>query len=92
MNAAAKLEVKDGKLSGVRVAIGAAAPTPVRAVHVEKALEGKPAKLETIEEVVEKEVLKDISPITDVRSDAEYRKDVSQVLVKRVLWESLKSL
>jgi CO/xanthine dehydrogenase FAD-binding subunit len=69
----------DGK---VRIAVGAVAPTPVRALAVEKAInEGgekdwaKAAKL----------VQEDISPITDLRGSREYRYHIAEVLVRRGL-------
>jgi len=73
----------DGK---VRIAVGAVAPTPVRALAVEKAInEGgekdwaKAAKL----------VHDDISPITDLRGSREYRYHIAEVLVRRGLEQTV---
>jgi CO/xanthine dehydrogenase FAD-binding subunit len=66
----------------VRIAVGAVAPTPVRAYNVEKAInEGgekdwaKAAKM----------VCEDISPITDLRCSRDYRYHIAEVLVRRGL-------
>ena len=91
VNCAAKISVTDGKFNDVRIALGAVGPKPVRARGIESALEGKEISTEVIERAVKK-VIQDISPITDVRSSAEYRTRVSQILVKRVINEALKRL
>ncbi len=85
VNVAVALRVDDNNIiEWVRVALGSVAPTPVRAPSVEKALEGKEFKLETVEEA-SKLVVNDISPITDIRSTAEYRREVSKVIVRDAL-------
>jgi CO/xanthine dehydrogenase FAD-binding subunit len=73
----------DGK---VKIAVGAVAPTPVRALHVEKAVnEGgendwtKAAKM----------VHEDISPITDLRGSRDYRYHIAEVLVRRGLEQTM---
>lgn len=84
VSAAAYARVKKGKFEEVRVALGAVAPTPIRATRVEQALKGKAVSEEAIEKA-SAEVKVDCCPITDVRASAEYRKDISAVLTKRVL-------
>ncbi len=85
VNVAVALRVDDNNvIEWIRVALGSVAPTPVRAPSVEKALVGKEFKLETIEET-SKLVVNDISPITDIRSTAEYRREVSKVIVRDAL-------
>ncbi|MEZ0394150.1 MAG: xanthine dehydrogenase family protein subunit M [Desulfurococcaceae archaeon] len=80
-----------GSLDEVRVALGSVAPTPVRARALERALSGRPLRREAIEEVIG-ELDKDISPITDVRSTAEYRRHAAKVMVMDALlgagWEA----
>ncbi len=88
VSAAVKVEVDGGRLRNVRIALGSVAPMPVRALRSEKFLEGKKPTQENIS-MAAKLVLKDISPITDVRSTAEYRKKVSQVLVMDALKKAL---
>jgi CO/xanthine dehydrogenase FAD-binding subunit len=82
VSVAAAVEVAGGKVKEGKVALGAVAPTPVRAKNVEGLLAGKDASALT--EVAAK-VTSDISPITDGRAPAWYRLDVSKVLVRRAL-------
>jgi len=88
INCAVRITVANGKGKDVRVVLGAVAPTPIRAKSVEQALEGKELNAKAIEEAAGK-VAKDISPITDVRSNVEYRTYVSQILVKRLINEAI---
>jgi CO/xanthine dehydrogenase FAD-binding subunit len=75
---------KDGILSNVRVAFGAVAPTPVRASHTEKSLEGQKLDAATIERVAG--VARDeVKPIDDVRATAWYRKEMIHNITKRIL-------
>jgi len=70
----------------VMIAIGAVAPTPVRASSVEKAInengEKDWAKAAAL-------VRNDISPITDLRGSREYRYHVVEVLVRRGLEQTM---
>lgn len=76
--------VDGGRLSGVRVAMGSVAPTPLRARHVEAALEGKPLDAATIAAAVEA-AAEDAKPIDDVRASAWYRGHLVKVFVEEVL-------
>ena len=76
--------VAGGRLSGVRVAMGSVAPTPLRARHVEAALEGKPLDAATIAAAVEA-AAEDAKPIDDVRASAWYRGHLVKVFVEEVL-------
>ena len=68
----------------IRIALGAVAPTPIRAFKTEELLKGK-----TIDEsLLEKagiSVLTEVSPISDVRSSQEYREEIIKVLVRRAI-------
>jgi len=83
-SAAVRIKLRDREIEDVRIALGGVAPTPVRAYTVEKALLGKPCTGEEIENQAQL-LRKDISPITDVRGSAEYRKEVSVNLLSRAL-------
>ena len=74
----------DGRLRDVRVAMGSVAPTPLRARHVEAALEGKPLDAATIAAAVEA-TAEDAKPIDDVRASAWYRGHLARVFVEEVL-------
>jgi carbon-monoxide dehydrogenase medium subunit len=82
------LKVRDGVFEDVRIALNAVAPTPVRARSVESFLKGREVGSEAIEKASEL-VLNDISPISDVRASAEYRKHASKILVKDTLLKAL---
>lgn len=74
-----------------RVALGAVAPTPVRALRLEEFLRHKILTKELLEKAIPL-VVEDISPIDDVRSSRDYRLEISKVLTKRTLtstWERL---
>jgi carbon-monoxide dehydrogenase medium subunit len=80
----------EGKLcQKARVALGAVAPTPIRAYRVEEKLEGRELDQAIIEEC-SAVVKEEISPIDDIRASAEYRRLVTSVLLKRGINEALK--
>ncbi len=78
--------VANGKLSAVRVAMGSVAPTPLRARHVEAALEDKSLDAATIAAAVGATV-DDAKPIDDVRASAWYRSHLVRVFLEEVLNE-----
>jgi carbon-monoxide dehydrogenase medium subunit len=84
VNGAAGISVSNGKCEDIRLALGAVAPTPVRATKVEEALKGESINESIIDEAIER-VVEDIAPITDVRTNAEYRTYISKVLIKRLI-------
>ena len=81
----------DGTCSKVRVALASVAPTPLRASHAEATLLGKRPSTTLIDEASQSAVL-DANPITDVRGNAEYRKNLVQVLTSRTLINCFKAL
>jgi carbon-monoxide dehydrogenase medium subunit len=83
-NCAVRISLADGECKDIAIALGAVAPTPIRARKVEKALTGVHIDMPKLEEAVES-VMEDIKPIGDVRSSAEYRVYVSKVLIKRLV-------
>ena len=76
--------IADGLLSNVRVAMGSVAPTPLRARHVEAALEGKPLDAASIAAAVAA-TAEDAKPIDDVRASAWYRSHLVRVFLEEVL-------
>ena len=79
---------KEGdKIQKIRVSIGGAAPTPVRALGVEEVLNGKVFSLETLQEACRR-LEESLTPITDVRSTREYRREVARVLVRDTFLEA----
>ena len=81
--AALAVPSKDGPPE-VRIALGAVAPTPVRAWDAEEALKGKELTPEAIA-VVAKVAAEEARPIDDLRGSAEYRRREVEVLVRRCL-------
>lgn len=77
----------DDKITEAKIAFGAVAPTVVRAKELEDKLIGTKAEKKIIKENLDL-VSKAISPITDVRSTAKYRGEVSKVMVKRAIIEA----
>jgi carbon-monoxide dehydrogenase medium subunit len=77
---------EDGRCEDVRIALGAVAPTPVRAYEAEEMLKGEMLEPELIEEVTPV-ACGAASCIDDVRSSAAYRERVTDVLVWRLLGE-----
>ena len=78
------IDAKKNTCREVRIALGAVAPTVVRAKTAEKFLEGRAATAENFAEAGRLAV-EDARPISDMRASAEYRKDLVAVLVKRTL-------
>ena len=71
-------------LRDVRVAIGAVAPTVIRAPHVEEALEGKALDSATIAAAATA-AGRDIRPISDVRASDWYRRELVHNMLERML-------
>jgi CO/xanthine dehydrogenase FAD-binding subunit len=74
-----------------RIALGAVAPTPVRALQAEAVLKGKHPTKASIEEAAEK-VLEAIKPISDLRGSADYRTHLAKVLTRRTLTSACEGL
>jgi len=74
----------NGVLAGVRVAIGAVAPVPLRARATEAVLEGQLLD-ETLISRAEEAAQQEVSPIDDVRASAWYRKHLTGVYINRAL-------
>jgi carbon-monoxide dehydrogenase medium subunit len=75
-------------IGDIRIALGAVAPTPVRAGPAETFLIGKIADGDAIEKAAELAAAS-VSPIDDVRSSASYRREMVRVLTRRALEEAL---
>jgi len=73
-----------GRVSDARVAVGSCSATAQRLRGLEKDLVGRAATA-GIGSTVRAEHLSPLSPIDDVRSTAEYRRDASLTLVRRAL-------
>ena len=72
------------KCHGVRIVLGAVAPTPIRAKRAEAALEGQ-VLTEALAEKVGQISAEEAKPISDVRSSADYRRAMVDTMTKRAL-------
>lgn len=75
---------EDGCCRQARIAIGAAAPRPVRAHEAESALMGARLTPEVIDTAAHL-TLSAIEPIDDIRGTAQHRRRMAQVIVRRLL-------
>lgn len=74
----------DKKCTGVRIVLGAVAPTPIRARNSEALLEGQILS-EDLATKVGDEAAREAKPISDVRSSADYRRAMVGVMTKRAV-------
>lgn len=73
-----------GRLRDVRIALGAVAPTPIRAPRSEAALEDRVPDSAAIEAAA-RTALEEIRPISDVRASDWYRRELVFNMLKRTL-------
>ena len=72
------------EIVNARIALGAVAPTPIRAYQTEQFLQGRKVSSELLAQAASMAAT-DISPISDLRASAEYRRKLTTVLVGRAL-------
>lgn len=82
--------LEDGVFSDVRAAMGAVAPTPIRARRVETTLEGQPLSADNIR-AASASAGEDATPIDDMRASAWYRDHLVRVLTEEVLNDVLEN-
>ena len=87
VSAAASLDVRDGECRSARVVLGGVADIPLHVPEAERVLEGADVSQEAFEEAG-REAAKAIDPPSDVQGTADYRRDLSAVLVRRALVEA----
>lgn len=90
INIAVLLKTIDGMVEECRIALGAVAPTPIRARRAEKFLKGKELSEDVLREAGEI-VSQEIRPITDIRATAEWRREVSKVLTRDAILRAVKT-
>ena len=78
----------NGTFQDVRIALGAVAPTPIRARRAESFLFGKPVKDQLIRKAAE-EAMMESKPITDMRASREYRLGLVKELTYRAITLSI---
>jgi carbon-monoxide dehydrogenase medium subunit len=82
---AVAITVAGGVIERARVALGAVAPTPLRANAAEAALTGTPANGATFEAAAQAAATEDASPIDDLRASAAFRRHLVKVMTARLL-------
>lgn len=85
---ASAVEIEGDTIKDVRIALGAVAPTPIRATKAEAFLKGKKTTDEVLEEAG---VLasQEAKPISDIRASAEYRTNLVRVFTRRTLRKAI---
>jgi xanthine dehydrogenase FAD-binding subunit len=78
-----------GRLHQVRLALGAVAPTPLRARRAEALLEGK-ALDAALAEAAAQAAADEAQPIDDVRASAWYRKELIHNVMRRMLGDAVR--
>ena len=84
VNAAVVLDLDGLSVKGARIALGAVAPTIVRAIEAEEMLAGRLLDERTIERAAEL-ATRAARPISDVRASASYRTAMVRATVRRAL-------
>ena len=85
---ATMLQLNNGSCENARIALGAVGPTPLRATRAEAALRGQTLTDQVIEEA-SRLASEEARPIDDVRSTAEYRREMVRVLTRRSLRQAM---
>jgi CO/xanthine dehydrogenase FAD-binding subunit len=73
-----------GKIERIRIALASVAPMPVRCQETETMLTGRVLDRRTIEDAKTK-IAAEIAPISDIRSSADYRRQVTVNLLDEFL-------
>jgi CO/xanthine dehydrogenase FAD-binding subunit len=76
------------KCNEVKIALGASAPTPIRARAAEKVLKGNVINEGSIEQAAQA-AMDESRPRSSIRASAEYRKKMVKVLVRRALQQAV---
>ncbi|MBU2647661.1 xanthine dehydrogenase FAD-binding subunit XdhB [bacterium] len=81
---AATCKVSNHTLVDLRLALGVAAPTPIRCRHAESVARGQPLTEELLKKI-ETAVAEDVNPRTSWRASKEFRRHIIKELVGRVV-------
>ena len=82
---------QDGMCKDVRIVLGAAGVTPIRAKDAEDALRGKPLTDENIRAAAV--LVKDaVDPLEDFRGSADYKTDMAEVFARRAVEQAMAAI
>ncbi|MCK5671228.1 xanthine dehydrogenase family protein subunit M, partial [Candidatus Bathyarchaeota archaeon] len=87
VNTACRLSIVEGLVSDSRIVLGAVYPTPLRVRAAEDVLNGNEFTVDLAKEAAQV-AAEATKPISDHRASAEYRREISGVLVKRAIIEA----
>ncbi len=79
------------RIREARMALGAVAPTPIRAFRAEEMLREKPIEDQLLEQAAT-EAMKEAKPISDIRGSARYRSEIIRVLALRGLRSAMNTM
>lgn len=82
---------KHGTCQDCRIALGAVAPAPIRALLAEKTIIGQKLEMDVVEQAAQA-AASEARPISDLRSSAEYRQRMVAVHVRRALLQAAHDL
>ncbi|MFC2013339.1 FAD binding domain-containing protein [Chloroflexota bacterium] len=82
------LSSKNGKCENARIALGGAAPTPLRVQKAEQVLAGQEITDKLIEEAA-RVASGETSPISDIHASEAFKRELTDVMVRRVAKEAL---
>jgi carbon-monoxide dehydrogenase medium subunit len=87
VNVSAGLQLDSrGRVKWARIALGSVSPVPMRASGAEQRMAGRILDQSLLAEIGA-EVAREVSPISDARASAEYRREICSVLTRRALEE-----
>ena len=82
---AARLEVNDRIITRAALSVGSCSAVAARLPAAEDELVGRPARPGTAEGISEQAIAGDLSPISDIRSDAGYRRAAAAIMIRRAV-------
>ncbi|MBA7683068.1 Carbon monoxide dehydrogenase medium chain [subsurface metagenome] len=94
VNTAVSLAVDVTRIVDAKIVLGAVAPVPIRSKTAEQMFVG--LEISQVEqgliEMASNQAVTEIKPVSDIRASAAYRRQVSKVLVRRSIEESIRNL
>jgi len=85
---AARVSLQAGRIADVRVALGAVAPTALRATKLEDSLRGQVPTPAVLQDAAS-QVREIVDPLSDFRGSADYKRDMAVVFTRRALAQAV---
>lgn len=93
LGVAAAAEAKNGRLEGVRLAVGCVGPTPKRLAELESKIQG--ARLEEAARMIRESksyLAESLHPVDDILGSSEYKLHITRVLLGRALEQAVQAI